>query len=201
MVKHIYGGNHSFLILHDLSTRCRNAAARTGNVRRSIKLFSHIPAVGAQFRSAPRIRRGKIWRVQLSPFPILPLGRRLRIPQPKPGLLSDDYRLSEEIVLRTLLSRVSLISCRRDIRVALMSPVLPFSLLEAAAFGGGPLRRRAELDDQRLVRGLPQYSATALAKSSSTAANWPLGGGGQRSPRTQTVWQRFRTPATDPKSF
>ena len=91
MVRHIYPGNHSFLVLDDLLNKLRQDRSRAdGGAERPLELFPHLPAMGAEPRCQPGLRDADLRRFRVPQVPALSVGRHLRVSLPQSRLLPAD---------------------------------------------------------------------------------------------------------------
>ncbi len=89
MVRHIYPGNHSFLVLDDLINKLRQSRARAdGGAQRPLELLPHLQAMGIESRGQQGLCATHLRRFRVSQVQAVSLGRGLRVPDPQPRLLS-----------------------------------------------------------------------------------------------------------------
>ena len=91
MVRHIYPGNHSFLVLDDFLNKIVEDGFRGGrHPQRSLELLPDLPAMGAEPRCQPRLHHAHLRRLRVPQVPALSLGSDLRVPPPQSRLLPAD---------------------------------------------------------------------------------------------------------------
>ncbi len=92
MVKYIYPGNHSFLVLDDFLNKLARTPFQVEEVLNDrVSYFLTFVQWAKNFDAHKEMLVSKIRRLQLPPLPALSVGRGLRVPEPQPGLLPPDH--------------------------------------------------------------------------------------------------------------